>query len=82
MNRDPINEKIATDLSKVKERAEEAERAKAELDSQKQAEAARERVAAWNKAMNRTFKGITGRRVREDLLRRALRRAEEEADDA
>lgn len=69
-----IDPRMAADLDQIS-RARALQR---QVEQNRAAEAALQRVAAWDRAMQRAFKGIMPRPVRHAFLQRAAKRQEAE----
>lgn len=74
----PINPKQAVDLREVKKNADERDAAEAQARAAAERERLQEEAVAWDRAMNRAFKGIAPRNERRANLMRRVR-AEERA---
>lgn len=68
----------AADLGKLHEQREAARRLEAEVAAKQAEDAALQKVAEWERAMQRTFKGIMPRPMRHAFLRQAADRQDRE----
>lgn len=71
--------KNAVDLAKLHEQREAQRRLESEVAAKEAEDAALRRVAAWDRAMQRTFKGIMPRPMRHKFLQEAARKQEQES---